>query len=119
MINTVITQCLLLVYYILLDSNELVVIITAASCGTVVMLMILGPVLFLYLRWKFHQRAKIVDISEVMKSAGAPEAKPSSQFIAKGNNDTALFYINYPQVPSSNEGHSDSDTNENVHTHNI
>lgn len=103
-----------------LDSNESpVIIITAASCGTVVVLMILGPVVFLYLRHKFHHRAKIVDISEVMNSAGAPEAKPSSQLTAKGNNDTAIFYINYPQVPSSNEGHSDNNANENVHTHNI
>ena len=100
-----------------LDSNELVIIIVVTSCATTVILMILGPVLFLYIRRKLHHRAKIVDISQVTKSAGVPEARPSNQFIVKGNNNAALFYINYPQVPSSNDGQSD--TNESVHTHNI
>lgn len=72
------------------------------------MLMILGPVLFLYIRRKFLQRAKIVDISQVTKSVGLPKAKPSNQFVVKGNNDEALFYINYPQNPLLNEGHSDT-----------
>ena len=72
------------------------------------MLILLGPILFLYIRHKFQRRAKILDISQVTKSAGVSEGRPSNQFVVKGNDDTAFFYINYPQNPSSNEGISEA-----------
>ena len=93
-----------------LDSNNLIIIITLTICATVLMVMIIGPVLFLYIRQKFLQRARVVDISQITKSAGVYEAKPSNQFVVKGNNDKAVFYINYPQNSLVSEG--DSDTNE-------
>ena len=73
-------------------------------------LIVIGPVLFLYIRQKLIQRAKIVDISQITKSAGSPKAKPSNQFMVRGTNDKAFFYINYPQNPSINDGNSDTNS---------
>ena len=71
-------------------------------------MIIIGPVLFLYIRQKYLRKARIVDISQVTKSAGVLEAKCSNQFVVKGNNDKAVYYINYPQDPLVNEGNSDT-----------
>lgn len=68
--------------------------------------MIIGPILFLHIRKKFLRKAKIVDLSQITKSAEEPEAKPSNQFVMKGNDGQAFFYINYPQKPPLNEEHT-------------
>jgi len=86
-----------------LDLGELILIITISIVATAVMLIIIGPILFLHIRQKFAQRAKIVDLSQVTKSAEVPEAKPSNQFVVRGNDDKAFYFINYPQNPLSNE----------------
>ena len=72
------------------------------------MVIVVGSVLFLYIRQKFLRRARIVDISQVTKSAGVFEAKPNNQFAVKGNDNKAVFYINYPQNPLVNDGNSDT-----------
>ena len=72
------------------------------------MLIIIGPLLFLHIRQKFHQRAKVVDISQVTKSVGVPDTKPGNQFMVRGNDDQTFFYINYPHDPLANEGSSDN-----------
>lgn len=81
----------------------MIVIIIVSIVATIVMLIIIGPILFLYIRQKFIQRAKIIDISQVTKSSGIPEAKPSNQFVVKGNDDKVFYYINHPQNALSNE----------------
>lgn len=98
-----------IIHYInILDSNELVLIATVTSCTIILMVIIIGSVMFLYIRQKLRRRAKIVDISKLTTSAGVPQAKPSNQFVVKGNDDEVVYYINYPQNPSSNEGNNNT-----------
>lgn len=95
--------------FTVVDTGELIIFIVVPICAAFVLMIMVGPVLFLYIRQRFHRRAKIVDISQVAKSVGAPEAKPSNQFVVRRNDDKEFFYINYPQNPLLvNEGNSDS-----------
>ena len=98
-----------------LDSNKLIIIITVTICATIVILIVIGPVLFLYIRQKFIRRAQIIDESQIAKSAGLPEAKSNNQFMVQGN-DKAFFYINYPQNSSINDENSDTSSETCIYT---
>lgn len=94
------------------SASELIIIIAASVAGAAVFLLIFGAVVFLRIRKKLIQRAKIVDISQVSKSIAAQETQSSilkkTQFMVN-NSDKTVYFINFSQSPIK---HSENDVEE-------